>query len=231
MINNSDNNKNNFNENNNNQKFQNEKISNNNIQSNYNNDKVINNSFYQKDCLNTSTNIRNNSFNKNINALNTLNELESNNDASNNKKGQSQDKINPNNTIDSINNINNNNNFMIHKNDNFIETFKSNLGKKIKEINEWIDKGRYSFYNTYTGLLSMKITSLSQDIKQCDDLINYYKRNNNNYCLDIIYKLKQDILQTCERYNKLNSGEKVDSFKSAFLKKSYLDDNPYAIWK
>ena len=115
---------------------------------------------------------------------------------------------------------------MINKNDNFIETFKSNLRKKIKEINEWIDKGRYTYYNTYTGLLSMQISRLIQDIKNC-----YYMRNNNKYFINIIYKLKEGILQTCERYNNMNSEMKVDSFKSAFLKKSYLDDNPYIIWK
>ena len=221
IINNSNNNENN------NKKIENEKKTNN-IQSINNNVKVVNNSIYQNNYLNTSTNIRNNSFNKNMNVSNKPFELKRNN-PSNNKKVQSQEKINPNYTMNCINNISNY--YMINKNDNFIETFKSNLGKKIKEINEWIDKGRFSYYNTYTGLLSNQIRSLSKDIKKCDDLINYYMRNNNNYCLDIIYKLKNDIFQTCERYNNLNSGKKVDSFKSAFLKKSYLDDNPYATWK
>ena len=221
IINNSNNNENN------NKKIENEKKTNN-IQSINNNVKVVNNSIYQNNYLNTSTNIRNNSFNKNMNVSNKPFELKRNN-PSNNKKVQSQEKINPNYTMNCINNISNY--YMINKNDNFIETFKSNLGKKIKEINEWIDKGRFSYYNTYTGLLSNQIRSLSKDIKKCDDLINYYMRNNNNYCLDIIYKLKNDIFQTCERYNNLNSGKKVDSFKSAFLKKSYLEDNPYATWK
>ena len=221
IINNSNNNENN------NKKIENEKKTNN-IQSINNNVKVVNNSIYQNNYLNTSTNIRNNSFNKNMNVSNKPFELKRNN-PSINKKVQSQEKINPNYTMNCINNISNY--YMINKNDNFIETFKSNLGKKIKEINEWIDKGRFSYYNTYTGLLSNQIRSLSKDIKKCDDLINYYMRNNNNYCLDIIYKLKNDIFQTCERYNNLNSGKKVDSFKSAFLKKSYLDDNPYATWK
>ena len=221
IINNSNNNENN------NKKIENEKKTNN-IQSINNNVKVVNNSIYQNNYLNTSTNIRNNSFNKNMNVSNKPFELKRNN-PSINKKVQSQEKINPNYTMNCINNISNY--YMINKNDNFIETFKSNLGKKINEINEWIDKGRFSYYNTYTGLLSNQIRSLSKDIKKCDDLINYYMRNNNNYCLDIIYKLKNDIFQTCERYNNLNSGKKVDSFKSAFLKKSYLEDNPYATWK
>jgi len=102
-----------------------------------------------------------------------------------------------------------------YSNNYSIEQFKSELGIKIYEINKWIDKGYYSFYNTYSGLLIKGLYELKKYSEKCNELFNM--NQNNKYCCDILSKLKMDIAQTCERYNNLNNKKAVYPFKSAFL--------------
>jgi len=259
MINNNDKNYNEINNNQNflNERKPNNNIQNiNNNDKSFNNLINQNNSLFQNNHLNNSTKIRNNSFFKN-NYDPNKGSIINNNNSSTIKRVQSLQKkiINFNNynfknfntnCNNNINNINftgekknfgipnnqfNKNYYSNNNNDNFIENFKLKIEKKLEEINSWIDIGKFSYYNTYTGLLSLKIRSLSIDLQKCEELIKYYAKNNNQYCCNIIYKLKQDIIQTCERYNIMNCGKIVGSFKSAFSNNCNLNDNPYMIRK
>ena len=182
------------------------------------NDIKSNNSSIHNRCMSRDKNNPRFNYNENYNT-NCINIFEkkfnNNNYNTNNKERE--------NFFEDFNNPIKNNNkgedsnlrYFINNNNYSIEQFKSELGRKIYEINGWIDKGYYSFYNTYSGLLIKGLCDLKKYSEKCNELSNIYQ--NNKYCWDILSKLKMDIAQTCERYNNLNSKKAVYPFKSAFL--------------
>ena len=57
-----------------------------------------------------------------------------------------------------------------------INYYKSKILKKVKKCNEWIDLGKYSYYNSYKNYLQTEIHLINEEITKCDNLINNYKQ-------------------------------------------------------
>ena len=124
------------------------------------------------------------------------------------KRSVSKDNFNnwnnPNNNFN-CNFNNNNNNFFINNTNNFdIYNYKSTILSRIKKCNEWINQGKYSFYNCYKGCLENEIKIIQNEISKCNNLINTYKQTNDLNKLEIVQKLKGDIEDTISKYNQLN---------------------------
>ena len=91
-----------------------------------------------------------------------------------------------------------------------------------------IDKGRYSFYNSYSGQLQEGINYLKNEISTCDN----FMRTNDKFKYEIVNKIKNDIIQTRNRYDKLMSGNMVPKFNSSFgqeIQKKYLNKSNYSL--
>ena len=99
-----------------------------------------------------------------------------------------------------------------------IYNYKSIILSRIKKCNDWINQGKYSFYNSYNGGLAAEINIIKNEISKCNILIYNYKQKNDLNKLEIAQKLKDDIEQTISRYNKLNCNkdEPAPKFNSAF---------------
>lgn len=82
--------------------------------------------------------------------------------------------------------------------------YKSTILSRIKKCNEWINQGKYSFYNCYKGCLENEIKIIQNEISKCNNLINTYKQTNDLNKLEIVQKLKGDIEDTISKYNQLN---------------------------
>ena len=177
----------------------------------------INSSIHNKCKSRDKYNPRNN-YNENYNTKSINNfKINYNNYSTNNNNIERENYFGDfNNSINNKNNGGESNLRNFNNSNNYnIEQFKSEVGKKIYEINGWIDKGYYSFYNTYSGLLIKGIYDLKKYSEKCNELSNI--NQNNKYCYNILSKIKMDIEQTCQRYNNLNSKMPVYPFKSAFL--------------
>ena len=199
-----------FNNNNYNNIYNNKNMNNfnNNYYSNYNN--IQNNNNQYIDNKNYNMNNFNNYYNSNNNNNKNNNKFNINN------KGLSpENRPYNNNYINFSNKLNNMENNM---NSFDIDNFKLNLGNKLQKINQWIDKGKFSYYNTYQDQLKEEINNIRNEIPKCDNLMNKFSQFNDTYKYEIINKLKMDIFQTYLRYEDLINGKIVPKFLSSFKK-------------
>ena len=184
-------NQNNFNNNiQNNRNFNQNNINNNNrnnFNNNYNNNN-INNNYYR-----SNTNFNNNNINNNYYRANT--------------------NFNNNNRFN--NNFNNNNNFFNQNTTNTfdINLFKTTIGNRLLQLNSWIDDGRYSFNS---GKLKEGIIEIINEIPKCENLMNRCKMNNDRTGYMVAINMRNDIEQTCSRYEDLMNNSRVEKFCSSF---------------
>ena len=144
---------------------------------------------------------KNNDNNFKYNNINNDNNLKYNNIINNNII---------NNNIPS-DNIFNNKNIQENNNNNFdVEAFKQEVGNNIINVNNMI-----LYFNIYNYYLYQEIMKIINQISSCEYLINNNK--NNIYIVNIIEKLKMDLMQTCYRYECLISKQNIPKFYSSFF--------------
>ena len=223
---------NNYNMQNNNQNFINNfNRGNYNNQNNFNNFNNRNGRSNDKYLWNNNVN-RNNPYYINYNNNNQSNMYQNNNNNFN-YNISFNDYYNNNNQNNNFNNFNNridlgdyrNRNNIFHKgyssdsknyNINDINKYKSDITNKLIKYNKIIDQGKYSYQNTYKNDLKNGINEIQREIPKCQNLMNNYQRNNDQYKYETAKKILLDIQQTISRYNDLMNDKIVQKFVSAF---------------
>ena len=99
---------------------------------------------------------------------------------------------------------------------NDINKYKSDITNKLIKYNKIIDQGKYSYQNTYKNDLKNGINEIQREIPKCQNLMNNYQRNNDQYKYETAKKILLDIQQTVSRYNDLMNDKIVQKFVSAF---------------
>ena len=97
-----------------------------------------------------------------------------------------------------------------------IDYYKSIILKRVKKCNEWIDLGKYSYYNSYKNYLKNEVDAINEEITKCNNLINIYQQKKDYIKMEIAQKLKNDIEQTINRYNLLKNDKPMVKFCSSF---------------
>ena len=173
--------------------------------------------------MNNNINIQSN-IKKNINNhfINDHNNNINNNQMNKKVRGNSCDRSNNNNKYQTKNVCYNNNQrpFINNKENNFetydINRYKNEKKKKIKKYNNWINMGKFSYYNSYKHQLLEGINEIRAESQKCKDLIDKYTQENYNYEIVTLKKLQKDIEKTCFRYNSLMNDEFIPRFYSEF---------------
>ena len=112
-------------------------------------------------------------------------------------------------------NYNNHNNYSNYHGDYSMdkESFKNKWIPKIKELNEWIDQGKFSFYSKK---LTDGVRELVDDLDKVDSMITDCSFNRDFEGSRTLANLKADMEQTCFRYDCLMHDRTVDKFFSSF---------------
>ena len=179
---------------------------------NDNNKNYVNNNQNNNQYANRSKsmNTQNNNFsNNNFNNFNNNNNFNMNNNYNN---FQNNNNNFPNNNINYNNN--NTNNFQ-GQNDCTIEAkyYKKLLGNKLLQLNSWINEGKYSFNS---GKLKEGIQEILNEIPNCNNMMRNYQSKGDKRAFDIIKNMRNDIEQTCSRYEALMTDKPLEPFFSSF---------------
>ena len=206
-------------------------VKNNNEMNNYNQD-FHNNNQYSYNMLNNNNNINTNNFKNfghrrcpsdNPQNMNNYRQNILDNPAMNNNNYNPYN-INYNNSCNNNNyniyynfdiyksNININNSINYNYNNSHFNNNNSIVGnidlylkateRKINEINSLVEEGKVSFHNMYTGKLKDRIDELNKELNICYSKIEENKIKNNNYNVDRLNRLKTQILNVLDKYNK-----------------------------
>ena len=194
-------------------------INNNNFNNNNNNNKQFSKS---QDINITPKNNMNNNYNHFSNYNNQQNNNNNNNNNNYNQKYKSSNpnynlnnNRNNNNYNNSGYNNNNNNNNRGEQNDYIMEAkyYKRTLGKKLLQLNAWINEGKFSFNS---GQLKKGIQEILDELAYTNSLMQRYQKIGQRQAYDIIRFMRMDIEQTCARYEALNCDKVVEPFYSSF---------------
>ena len=192
---------------------------------------LVNNNINNNNQNNNAYKFRNNPMNNQNNQFSNVNKNYNNinqnyNNNNNNNHNYYNNFSNNNNNFQNNNNYNNNYNNQ-GQNDYLLEakTYKRLLGKKLLQLNAWINEGKYSFNS---GKLKQGIEEILNEISNCNNMMRNYQNKGQRQAFETIRNMRLDIEQTCYRYESLMNDQNVEPFFSSFsgnTRQYYYDTN------
>jgi hypothetical protein len=158
-------------------------------------------------------------MNNNVNNSNNMNNINNYNNNNNNINKN----FNPY-EDENLNNINGKYNISFQENINPLE-LKNKWENDLKEYNNWIDYGKYSFY---ANQLKTKMIEIINILPELENLINRYTYSNEESYIEIIVGVRNNMEQTLYRYKRIMNGENTEKYKSYFdgnQKRYYVNAN------
>ena len=201
-------------------------LNNNNINQNFPSNNPFNNknNFINNNNNNNFGNF-NNFINNNANNSNNINNI--NNYNNNNNNNSNNNNINKNFNPyedENLNDINGKYNISFQENINPLE-LKNKWENDLKEYNNWIDYGKYSFY---ANQLKTKMIEIINILPEIENLLNRYTYSNEESYREIIFGIRNNMEQTLYRYKRIMNGENTEKYKSYFegnQKRYYVNAN------